>query len=169
MFVQVIEGKIDDQAAADRLMERWQAEIQPGATGYLGVTSGSTPDGRAIAIVRFDSADSAAANGARPEQSAWWAEMEKTYDGPVTFSDSSDVVVSLEPSADARFVQVIKGRTDQRQRIEEISRVFVQRMQEVRPEIIGDVTIWFDGDRFIEVAYFTDEAAARAGEQQELP
>jgi hypothetical protein len=169
MFVQVIEGKVGDQGAIDRLMERWQAEVRPGATGYLGVTAGSTPDGRSIAIVRFDSADTAAANSARPEQSAWWSEMEKAYDGPVSFSESSDVTVAIEPPSDAGFVQVMKGQTDQRARIEEISDVFTQRMSEVRPEIVGDVAIWFDGGRFVEVAYFTSEAAARAGEQQELP
>jgi hypothetical protein len=169
MFVQVIEGKVSDQGAVDRLMDRWQADVRPGATGYLGVTAGSTPDGRSIAIVRFDSAESAAANSARPEQSAWWSEMEKAYDGAVTFSESTDVVVNLEPKADARFVQVMKGQTDQRARIEELADVFTARMGELRPEIVGDVTIWFDGGRFIEVAYFTDEAAARAGEQKELP
>lgn len=169
MFVQVMEAKVGDQDAIDRLMARWEAEIQPGATGFLGVTAGSTADGRSIAIVRFDSAESAAANSARPEQGAWWSEMEKAYDGPVTFSESTDVVVNLEPPSTAGFVQVMKGETDKRARIEELTEVFTARMGELRPEIVGDVTIWFEGGRFIEIAYFTDEAAARAGEQKELP
>jgi hypothetical protein len=41
-------------------------------------------------------------------------------------------------------------------------------MTESRPEIVGAVSVW-SGDDVCDIAYFTTEQAARAGEQQELP
>ncbi len=36
-----------------------------------------------------------------------------------------------------------------------------------RPDLLGSVMAFFDGNAFTELAYFTSEDAARAGEQQE--
>jgi hypothetical protein len=77
--------------------------------------------------------------------------------------------VYLEPRTDAGFVQVMKGQFADRARFDQVAATFVDRMPALRPEIVGDVTIWLDGGRFVEVAYFTDEAAAREGEKAELP
>ena len=83
MFVQLIEGRTTDAEGLKRQGDRWQAEVRPGAIGYLGVTSGVTDDGRSIAIVRFESEDAARANGERPEQSSWWADTAKYFEGDV--------------------------------------------------------------------------------------
>ena len=108
MFVQVIEGKVSDKAGLRRQMDRWEAELRPGAIGFLGSTGGVTDEGVGFAIARFASAD-AAGNSERPEQGQWWSETEKCYEGPVSFTDSEDVEEFLSGgSNDAGFVQVMK-------------------------------------------------------------
>src|SRR4051795_8076644 len=107
MFVQVVEGHTSDPDAMVRQGARWQETVGPVAVGFLGVTAGSTADGRSIAIVRFESEAAARKNEALPEQQAWAAEMGKAYDGPPTFTDSTDVEELFGgPSKDAGFVQV---------------------------------------------------------------
>src|SRR3954470_3627397 len=66
MFVQVIEARTSDPAAVKAAMARWVAKLAPGATGWLGSTAGMTPDGRMVAIVRFDSEEHARVNSDRP-------------------------------------------------------------------------------------------------------
>ena len=91
MFVQVIEGKTSNPEGLRAQFDKWVAELQPGAKGYVGTTAGVAADGRVVAFARFESEDAARANSDRPEQGAWWAETEKLLDGPVEFSESSDV------------------------------------------------------------------------------
>ena len=62
MFVQVIHGKVRDADLLARQSERWVREIKPEVKGYLGSTTGVTPDGRAITIARFESPEAGAAN-----------------------------------------------------------------------------------------------------------
>ena len=81
MVVQIMEGRCNDAEAMKRQGEKWDAELRPGAKGYLGVTAGVTDDGRSISIVRFESEEAARANSDRPEQGEWWAETEKLFDG----------------------------------------------------------------------------------------
>jgi hypothetical protein len=54
VFVQVIRGQVDDAAAVRAAMDRWAAELAPGAIGWLGSTAGVTEDGRFIALARFE-------------------------------------------------------------------------------------------------------------------
>ena len=42
-------------------------------------------------------------------------------------------------------------------------------LMEARPDLLGSVTAYFDGDDFTSVAYFTSEADAREGERSEMP
>jgi len=169
MFVQIIEGRTNDADGIKRQGDRWQTEVGPGAAGFLGVTSGVTADGRAITIARFESEELARANSARPEQSAWWAEMEKYYDGEVTFTESTDVQEFLGGgSNDAHFVQIMKSTGVDRDRMGRLDEQF-EKFAGLRPDLIGSFRVWTGADRCIEANYFTSEADARAGEQQELP
>ena len=68
MFVQVIEGRVQDAAALRAAIDDWFQQVAPGATGWLGSTGGVTEDGRAIALVRFESEQAARENSDRPEQ-----------------------------------------------------------------------------------------------------
>ena len=133
MFVQLIEGRTTDAEGLKRQGDRWQAEVRPGAIGYLGVTSGVTDDGRSIAIVRFESEEAARANSERPEQSAWWADTAKFFEGDVDFTESSDVTEFLGGGSDeAGFVQVMKVTGVDRAQVERLDASF-DKFAELRP------------------------------------
>ena len=109
MFVQIIEGKARDAEAIQALGETWERDLQPGAVGYLGVTSGVTADNQAITIVRFDSPESARLNSERPEQTEFFQQMSALYDGAPTFRESTDTESFLGGiDTSAQFVQVMK-------------------------------------------------------------
>jgi hypothetical protein len=170
MFIQIMQGKCSKQDQMRAMTERWTSELAPGATGWLGGTFGFTDDGQAIAVVRFDSAEAAKANSERPEQAAWWSEMEKLYDGPVEFHDCSRVMMLMDGGSDeAGFVQVIRGRLDDPDALESGLRDMETMLHEARPEILGATLAIEDDGTFMETVFFTDEAAAREGEQKEIP
>ena len=170
MFIQVIQGKVGDEAGLRSAMDRWQAELMPGATGYLGTTAGFTEDGTFIALARFASPEAAQANSNRPEQGEWWAEMAKSFDGDVEFLDSSGIWTDLDGGSDeAGFVQVMRGRSDDIARMNELMSGYDEQIHAARPEILGGVMIDGGDGRWVNAFYFTSEAAAREGEQKEFP
>ena len=79
MFIQVIQGRAINPDGIRAAADRWNAELQPGAEGWLGSTSGVTDDGRFIAVVRFQSEELARRNSDRPEQGDWWNQMARTW------------------------------------------------------------------------------------------
>jgi hypothetical protein len=98
VFAQIIRGKVNDPSAVRPVVDRWMKELGPTANGWLGSTSGITDDNELFVLVRFESEEAARANSDKPEQGAWWADMEKVFDGEPTFRDSNNVIV---PSAGA--------------------------------------------------------------------
>lgn len=169
MFVQLIEGRTTDAEGLRRQGDRWQAEVRPGAAGFLGATSGVTPDGTAITIARFESEDAARANSERPEQGAWWTDTAKYFEGDVEFNESSDVTEFLRGgSDDAGFVQVMKVTGVDRAQVERLDGS-LEQIAAIRPDLIGGLRVWTAPDRYVEAVYFTSEADARAGEQVEMP
>lgn len=169
VFVQVIRGKVADPGAVQAALDRWDAELRPGAAGFLGSTAGVTAEGELVVVARFESDGAARRNEDRPEQTAWWAGMEAALDGTAVFAETSEVDVAMGGgSDDAGFVQVFWGRGDR-----EAARAAMLRAEPIlrqeRPDILGGITLWFeDGTRFIDVAYFTSEQEAREGEAREL-
>ena len=169
MFVQVIKAKTDDAEGVRRQMDRWKSDLRPGATGYLGTTAGITDDGTVVALARFESREAAEANSRRPEQTAWWNELEKYFSGTPTFLDSTDVSILHDGGSDrAGFVQIMEGRSPDAKRLRELETVAEPMLREHRPELLGGITVW-DGDHYVEVAYFTTEDEARSAERQEPP
>lgn len=169
MFIQVIVGKTNDPAAVHRQLDTWQRELRPGAIGYLGSTGGCTDAGDCILVARFESREAARRNGERPEQTAWWRETEKCFTAPATFHDTEEVEVMQHGRLDdARFVQVMEGHVTDRTRAVELEHQADALLARERPELLGSVTAFYDGDSFTELAYFTDERAARQGEQRSL-
>jgi hypothetical protein len=170
MFIQVIQGKVADEASLRAAMDRWVRDCQPGAVGWLGSTSGITDDGTFVGVVRFESEDAARRNGERPEQDAWWNETEKCFAGEVTFLDSSDVTTWLAGgSDDAGFVQVIEGHLQDPERMRSMMEQHSDEIRQMRPEIIGATVAVRDGGDYVQTTYFTSEAEARAGEKVEPP
>ncbi|MET0727789.1 MAG: hypothetical protein ABWZ76_05775 [Acidimicrobiales bacterium] len=170
MFVQVIEGKATDSEKVHRQLEIWERDLMPGAIGYLGSTGGCTSTGDCILVARFESEDAARRNSERPEQTAWWQETEKCFDGPVRFHDTVNVQVMAHRDLDeARFVQVMEGHVTDRDRAMALEQESDQILAEARPDLLGAVTAYFDENEFTELAYFESEEAAREGERRGMP
>ena len=142
MFVQVIQGKTSNPQALDTALNTWVQNLAPGATGWLGSTSGVTEDGRAIAVVRFDSEDDARRNSNRPEQDQWWSETAKLFDGDATFQDSTDVTVDVQGDPDqAGFVQVMQGQSSDPVRARQLMDQDADKWAAFRPDVLGSVGI----------------------------
>ena len=169
MFIQIIQGKCTRQDECREMGERWRRELGPGAEGWLGGTYGFTDDDQFLAIVRFESQEAAAANARRPEQGAWWSEMEDMFDGPVEFHDCADVTLMMGGgSDDAGFVQVIRGKVDDVDTLKAMM-TDTEQLHEMRPDILGGtLAIEADGS-FVETVSFSDEESARRGEQVPMP
>jgi hypothetical protein len=140
------------------------AEVAPGAAGWLGGTYGFTDDGQFVAVVRFESREAASANSDRPEQSSWWSEMEKCFDGPVEFHDADDVTLMLDGGSDsAGFVQIIRGRVNDPARMRAMM-ADTGTLHEMRPDILGATLAIEPDGTFTETVAFSSEDAARKGE-----
>ena len=170
MFLQIIQGQVGDVAGARQAIERWQLDLAPGAPGWLGATYGITDDGTLLAVVRFESKETAQRNSARPEQAAWWPELERCFAGPVTFHDCDDVMLLLSGGSDqAGFVQVIQGWVRDRDRMHALVAQSGDVVAKVRPDVIGATVAIDDAGFLTETIAFTSEQQARAAEQQEMP
>ena len=166
MFIQIIQGKVKDGGLLERQMESWRKELKPGAKGYLGSTSGITPDGRGITLARFESEAAARANSERPEQGKWWSDTAKAFSGEPTFYNCSDVDTMFGGgSNDAGFVQVIQARAKDQDRMRSRRDEMEQRLSERRRDIRGIVVAWHGDGGFTQAVYFTSEADARRGEK----
>lgn len=168
MFVQVIQGKVSDAARMRGQLDRWVAELSPGAAGWLGSTSGVTDDGRLIALVRFESEEAAQRNSDRPEQTAWWEETASLFTDEPAFHNSTSVDVDTpgDPS-EAGFVQVMQGRTSDPDRVRELMANDPTDWQAFRPEILGSLSVGHEGGAWTMAIYFTSEEAAREGERKQ--
>ena len=168
MFVQVIRGKASDPSAIRTALEKWLNELAPGATGWLGSTTGVTDDGTLIAIARFDTVENARRNSDRPEQGQWWAETQPLFDGEVTFDDSTEVDDYVVGNPDtAGFVQVMQGQVTDLDRARALMRRRPDDFEQLRPDILGILNLAHEDGRWTSVAYFTSEAEARQRESQE--
>ena len=170
MFIQVLQGRVTNPDGIRAELDRWTAEVQPGAEGWLGSTSGVTSDGQFIAVVRFASEDAARRNSDRPEQDRWWSETVGLFTGEPTFHDSSDVVVDTAGDpASAGFVQVMQGRSTDPERARQLMAEDPTDWADFRPDILGSMAIGHDEGAWTMVMYFTSEEAAREGERKEPP
>ena len=170
MFIQIIQGRCTRQEELHQMLDRWRAELGAGAEGWLGGTYGFTDDDQFVAVVRFESKELAMANSERPEQSAWADQMMALFDGPVEFHDCDDVTLLFDGgSDDAGFVQVIRGKVDQPDRLRAMMTSDPTEMKRMRPDIIGATLAIEPDGTFTDTIAFTDEASARRGEAMEPP
>nr|WP_239579689.1 hypothetical protein [Microlunatus panaciterrae] len=150
-------------------MERWRAERGDQVEGWLGGTYGFTDDDMFVGVVRFDSKESAMANSDSREQSEWWAETERLFDGPVEFHNCSDVTLMMDGGSDqAGFVQIIRGKADNPDELRSMMSDTAM-LHEARPDILGGSLAIEDDGTFTETVFFSDEESARRGEQVEMP
>ena len=169
MFVQVIKGRTNDAEGLRRQLDRWRSDLKPGAVGFEGSTVGVADDGTFIAVARFTDEGAAQKNGARPEQTAWWEETSKYFDGEPSFRESSDVGSLFGGgSNDAGFVQIMEGSVKDRAKAEALETTdMLEQLRTARPDLLGSQRVWFGDGTYLEAAYFTSESAARQGEQSD--
>ena len=85
------------------------------------------------------------------------------------FTESSDVTEFLGGGSDeAGFVQVMKVSGVDRAKVERLDASF-DKFANLRPDLLGGLRVWTGPDAYVEAAYFTSEAEARAGEKAEVP
>lgn len=170
MYVQVIQGRASDAGRMREHLEEWERTLATGASGWLGTTAGVTDDGRAIAIVRFESEEAARANSGRAEQGEWWSTMESLYDGEPSFIDcrlvDTDVVGNPD---DAGFVQVMQGHSSDIERARSLMDASSSDLSQARPDILGRLWTSNEEGDWTMAIYFTSEEAAREGEQKDMP
>src|SRR5687768_8643115 len=167
MFAQVIQGKVKDEGGLRKQLDVWDADLKPGAEGFIGSTSGITEDGTLIMIARFESPEAAKKNSDRPEQGAWWAETEKHL-SDVSFVDSTDVQIQTpgDPGK-AGFVQIITGKVTDIDKMKALDAEMGEKMAQLRPDILGSMNVVHpDNESFHSAIYFTSEAEARKYEAQ---
>lgn len=173
MFVQIIQGRIEDPVEVREAFDTWHRDLAPGADGWRGTTAGVTSDGELVALVRFDSAEQAMHNSHRPEQHQWWMETAKLFTGEITFHNCTEVDASLGGggSDEAGFVQVIQGHSTDPYRLWELNARSDEPMRQYRPDILGSIAMLHDDGEggVTEAVYFTTETEARAGEQRPMP
>lgn len=171
MFLQMVQGRCSREDEMRSLVDDWCGSMadQP---GWLGGTYGFTDDGRFLGIVRFDSSLACKEAASLPDAPLWWATAETLFDGACEIHESEDVSMMLDGGSDrAGFVQVMRGRVADNARFRHLmtDAEMTSMLHEARPEIIGaTVAIEPDGT-FTETVAFTDEAAARTGEQEQMP
>ena len=166
MFIQVIEGKTSDAAGFRRVLKERRPEAMKEAIGFLGATTAIAPDGTVVTMARFESAEAAAANAARPEQTAFFDELRTYLAGEPTFHESTDVETILGGgSDDAGFVQFMIGTATDKAKARASEKDLTPTLQAMRPDVLGITTVW-DGDWWCQVIYFTSEAEAREGEKK---
>ena len=169
MFIQIIQGKCVRQDEMREQLDRWLTERSPQVRGWLGGTYGFTDDDMFVAVIRFDSKESAMANSDSRDQSDWWARTEALFDGPVEFHDCADVTLMMDGGSDrAGFVQIIRGKADDPDALRAMMSD-TELLHQMRPDILGATLAIEPDGTFTETVAFTDESAARSGEQMEMP
>lgn len=170
MFIQVIQGQVEDAKQVRDALDRWAQNLGPDASGWLGTTAGVTEDGRFIALARFDSEEEARRNSDRPEQDQWWAETSTLFSGEPKFLEGTRVVVDVISDPDeAGFVQVMQGRGSDPDRAWELMGEDSAEWAAFRPDVIANVGANHEGGAYTMAIYFTSEEAAREGERKEVP
>lgn len=169
MFIQLVEATVGDESTAREAWDAWEREVRPQVAGYLGATGGVTDDGRMIFIARFESPEAAAKNNDLPEQQQWY-EKHLANLTDLSFTNCSEVDEMMGGgSDDARFVQLIRGKCSDPQKMREMGRQMEGELSARRPDVLGGTVAWHDDDpsSFTQTVYFKSEEEARKNEGDE--
>lgn len=168
--MQVFQGQVRHAEPVYVELDAWMKEIGPTTEGWLGSVAGVTSDMRFIGLARWESMEAARRHDARPDQQHWWSAFAELFEDRPTSRETSDVITDLRREPDeARFVQVMQGRSMDPGRVHELMGSHTDEWAAFRPEILGTVAGLYDDGAYTVAVYFTDEAAARERERREPP
>jgi hypothetical protein len=168
MFIRVIQGRATNPPGIRRDLGRWQRLLAADADGWLGSTTGITEDGWSITVVRFASEAHARRNSDRPEQREWWRDASQHLARVISHDAPKVHIYRDGGSAQAGFVQVIQGHTDDIERMASLGRDQDDVLAREAPHLLG-VTVAEHADRpgdFTQIVYFTSEQDARRFAQE---
>lgn len=171
MFIQMVQGRCAQQDDMRMLVDDW-CRTMADRPGWLGGTYGFTDDSAFVGVVRYESAGACRELCATDDAALWWACADSLFDGAPEIHQSEDVSIMLEGgSDDAGFVQVMRGRVADPAKLRRLmtDQSMTSMLHEARPEIIGGTLLIEDDGTFTETIAFTDEDAARRGEQMQMP
>jgi hypothetical protein len=167
MFIQVMQGRVEDSAGVRREFERWGGQLGQTAPGWLGLTAGITDSGELVAVCRFDREASAAANDRRPEMAAWREALDRRLAGPPRLQRCPIVrTVKAGGSDQAGFVRVAQGRVIDARRLATLQSEVEQGLRGEAHVLGVTIADHGDGGWFTEVTYFTSERATRTAERE---
>jgi quinol monooxygenase YgiN len=167
MFIQILQGRVADEAGVRREVARWHGELGTDAPGWLGLTAGVGDDRTFMVVLRFTSEAAVRANDRRPELTAWRAAVKQHLVGPVRL-DQCPVVRTPKAGSPARagFVRVLQGRVADPVRLATLQGE-VDRALQRQPHLLEVVVGEHEGGQgyFTEIASFVSERAVRAAER----
>lgn len=169
MFVQVMQGQVEDAAALRAQWKQSEHGLRTSCDGYLGSTAGVDDSARFVAMVRFESEAAALRLAAGWPAGAWWDRAADHLSG-LTFEETSHTDIWNRGGSDqAVFVQIRQGVSCDPERLRDL---YVNqqpvRMGPYRPEVLGGLFAWHGDTGFTLSAYFTSEREARSGEHLEV-
>lgn len=171
IFVQIFQGPVNDADALRATYERWFQELAAGADGWLGATGGISEEGEFIALVRFASEEAARRNSQRPEQDAWWTDMETHFAGDVTFHNCDEVSTFGEQRPNGvGYVQMVQGRVaNLAEALEQVGEQEQEHIYEHHLDMLGGLIADHGDGGFTEIIYYPSPAAAYEDESGRLP
>lgn len=166
MYLRVAQGAVRDRQRLRTGLDRMVAALTGQGHGWLGTTAGTTDDGTAVVVTRWEDEVAPAAD----ERTPWWDTVVGAFDQQPAVHRYRVVLEQLRGNPhDAGFVQVLQGRILDVDRTEHLLEDVSGWQQRARPDLIGGVLgLHLDGG-FTQVAYFTSEVEARAGERTAWP
>lgn len=171
MFIQMVTGRCSAHEDMHRVVDAW-CDGMSATDGWLGGTYGFTDEGNFIGVVRFTSAEAYEACCREEFAADCWAAALDCFEETPEVHGSEDTSVMISEAGDgAEFVQVIRGRAIDPDRLRRMvtDAEMTSMLREARPDIMGATLFIEEDGSFTETVCFTSEAAARLGEQLEMP
>lgn len=168
MFVRVIDAAVVSKALLRNAWDHLHDELARTDVWSASV-GGVGSNGRFLATMCFTSPSGTDVLESDPLVARWWADLHLHLEEPtVQDSTSADILIPGGSEA-ATFVQFIRGRSSDPERMSAINKAMQAEVQMHRPEILGSSIAWHAGGVFTETVYFTSEQEARLGESREFP
>lgn len=161
MFVQVVTGRPLAHQTALQAWHNWLKEVGSRLPGWLGGTSGISPDGKFIALLRFEAITAGVFTSERPGEDKWWADVTRCFAEAPIVVDSSEVDVAMTGSPEeASSVQFVLARTRNPARVRRLNARLKPLVARHHPDVIGNIVAWHSNGDMTEAVYFAPAGSA---------